>query len=392
MHRLRTTIICNKKQRSIMPIKPHLVRNSVDCRLLYVVGQLGAGGLERQLYFLLQGMDRERYQPAVAVWNFSETDVYVQQIRALGVPLYSLPRPLLPSSQLRNFRRLVKELNPEVVHSYSFYTNIAAWWATLGTDSIAVGAVRSDFVDDKASSGFLLGRLSARWPSKQIYNSFAAAEKARNFRTFFAPRQVFVVQNRLDLQQFQKIPLSTNGPVRILGVGSLLQYKRWDRLLRAALDLKQRDLHFLVEIAGGGPLRESLARQARDLEITDRLRFTGHADDVPGLMAMSTLLAHTSDVEGCPNVVMEAMACGRAVVAMAAGDIPSLVEDGKTGFVVRRGDDAQFVERLATLITNRELCSQMGEASRVKAEREFGLHRLVEETLNAYREAGWRDF
>jgi glycosyltransferase involved in cell wall biosynthesis len=250
--------------------------------------------------------------------------------------------------------------------------------------------VRSDFVDDKASSGFFLGRLSARWPSKQIYNSFAAAEKARNFRTFFAPRQVFVVQNRLDLQRFRKIPLSTNGQVRILGVGSLLQYKRWDRLLRAALDLKQRGLHFLVEIAGGGPLRESLERQARDLEITDRVRFAGHADDVPGLMATSTFLAHTSDVEGCPNVVMEAMACGRAVVAMAAGDIPSLVEDGKTGFVVPRGDDAQFVERLATLITNRELGRQMGEAGRVKAEREFGLHRLAEETLNAYRQAGWR--
>ena len=159
----------------------------MKCRILYLVGQLGAGGLERQLYFLLQGMDREHYQPAVAVWNFSEVDAYVPRVRALGVPLYSLPRPLLPSSKLRNFRRLVKELTPEVVHSYSFYTNIAAWWATLGTDSIAVGAVRSDFVDDKASSGFFLGRLSARWPSKQIYNSFAAAERRGIFGRSLLP-------------------------------------------------------------------------------------------------------------------------------------------------------------------------------------------------------------
>jgi hypothetical protein len=108
----------------------------MKCRILYLVGQLGAGGLKRQLYFLLHCMDRRCYRPAVAVWNFSETDVYVPQIRALGIPLYSLPRPLLPSSKLRNFRRLVKELNPEVVHSYSFYTNIAAWWAMLGTDSM----------------------------------------------------------------------------------------------------------------------------------------------------------------------------------------------------------------------------------------------------------------
>jgi hypothetical protein len=121
----------------------------MKCRILYLVGQLGAGGLKRQLYFLPHCMDRRCYRLAVAVWNFSEVDAYAPRVRAL-VPLYRLPSPL-PSSKLRNFRRLIKELNPEIVHSYSFYTNIAAWWATLGTDSIAVGAARSDFVDDKAS-------------------------------------------------------------------------------------------------------------------------------------------------------------------------------------------------------------------------------------------------
>ena len=326
------------------------------------------------------------YRPAVAVWNFSEADAYVPQIRELGVPLY-----LLPSSKMRNFRRLVRELNPEVIHSYSFYTNIGAWWAALGTRSIPIGAVRSDFVDDRRSSGFLLGRLSARWPRKQIYNNFVAAERARNSRSFFAPSQVFVVRNGLDLTRFQKTPLSMNGQVRILAIGSLLQYKRWDRLLRAASNLKQRGLDFLVQIVGGGPLRDSLERQARGLEITDRVKFTGHADDIPGVMATSTLLAHTSDVEGCPNVIIEAMACGRAVVATDAGDIPFLVDNGKTGFVVPRDDDVKFAERLATLITNRDLCRQMGEAGRAKAEREFGLGRLVDETLAAYRAAGWRD-
>jgi glycosyltransferase involved in cell wall biosynthesis len=88
---------------------------------------------------------------------------------------------------------------------------------------------------------------------------------------------------------------------------------------------------------------------------------------------------------------MEAMACGRAVVAMDAGDIPHLVEDGKTGFVVRRGDDATLVARLITLITDWQLCQSMGEASRARAEREFSLDRLVSETLAAYKAAGWKD-
>ena len=62
------------------------------CRLLYVVGQLGTGGLERQLYYLLQAMDRQRYLPVVVVWNYKEDDVYVRQVQELGVHVLALPK------------------------------------------------------------------------------------------------------------------------------------------------------------------------------------------------------------------------------------------------------------------------------------------------------------
>jgi hypothetical protein len=61
----------------------------MNCRLLYIVGQLSVGGLEHQLYYLLQAMDRERYRPGVVVWNLCETDVYVPRFRALGIPLHA---------------------------------------------------------------------------------------------------------------------------------------------------------------------------------------------------------------------------------------------------------------------------------------------------------------
>lgn len=360
------------------------------CRLLYLVGQLGPGGLERQLCYLLRAMDRERYKPAVAVWNYCEKDIYVPQIRTLGVPLHSFSGISSAAAKLRAFRRMVRQLAPQVVHSYTFYTNFAAYWGVWGTQAVALGSVRSDFTSDKKSAGFWLGRLSARWPRNQIANSFSAAEVAQRSHSVFVPQRLSVVRNALDLERFRSMPPSPGGRVCIIGVGSLLPVKRWDRLLWAALALKRSGFDFLVRIVGDGPLRWSLKQQAQDLGVADCVGFIGHSDGIPGLLADATFVVHTSDTEGCPNVVMEAMGCGRAVVATDAGDVPSLVQDGKTGFVVRRGDDATLVERIATLITNRDLCRHMGEAGRTMAERAFGLDRLVSETLAAYQAAGWR--
>jgi glycosyltransferase involved in cell wall biosynthesis len=363
----------------------------MECRLLYLVGQLHTGGLERQLCYLLRAMDRERYKPAVVAWTYCEGDIHVPPIRALGVPFYYFPRTLSAAAKLRAFRRLVRELRPEVVHSYSFYTNFAAYWGARGIHIIALGSVRNDFTLDKESAGSWLGRLSARWPHNQICNSSAAAETARRSQSHFVPRRLYVVRNGLDLERFRSFPMATERPVCILGVGYLLPYKRWDRLLTAALELKQRGFDCLIRIAGDGPLRQDLEKQAQDLGVAGRVEFIGHTDDIPSLLADATFLVHTSDNEGCPNAVMEAMACGRAVVATDAGDVPSLVEDGKTGFIVHRGDTTTLVERIMRLITDRELCRCMGEAGRAKAEGEFAMDRLVEETLAVYRQAGWQD-
>lgn len=358
---------------------------------LYVVGQLGAGGLERQLYLLLRTMDRLRYRPAVVVWNFSEEDVYVSRIRELAVPLYSFSQIRPPIAKLFALRQLVKQTRPQVVHSYSFYTNVAAWSGTIGTRAIAIGAVRSDFEWAKNGNGPVLGKLSACRPENQIFNSFASATQAQTSRSVFAPRRCFVVPNGIDLEQFAAKAAPSPGKIRILGVGSLLPVKRWDRLLVAASEVKRGGADFIVKIAGDGPLRHRLQDQAQELEVADRVEFLGHRKDIASLLEESSFLIHPSESEGCPNVVMEAMACGRPVIATDVGDVRRLIDEGKTGFVVRSGDDAILAQRMITLLNNSELRRCMGEAGQAKAKREFGLDCLVRETLAVYRAAGWRD-
>ena len=359
------------------------------CRFLYVIGQLTAGGSERQLYLLLKGMDRERYLPHVVVWRYRETDAFVSPLQKLGVTLHAMPQDANGAVKLAAFCRLAKQLMPEVIQSYSFYTNFAAWFASLTAGSLALGAVRSNFFNDLVASGRLLGRLSGRWPQTQIYNNYAAAESVRAGGGSFVPKRILVVPNGLDLERFSVQPLPATKRFRILGIGSLIPLKRWDRLLRVAKRLKDCGHDFQIEICGNGPLKASLVDQAKKFGLQETVSFQEYSADIPGKLSQAHLLVHTSDVEGAPNVVTEAMAARRAVIATAVGDVPRIVKQGETGFVVEPGDEDQLLARIQLLVEDRALCDRMGAAARKYAEQNFGLQQLVERTLDAYAAAGW---
>lgn len=363
-------------------------KNSGRSRFLYVVGQLGLGGLERQLYYLLASLDHARYRPAVVIWNLNRRDKYYRDFEALQIPIYGFPADWAPFSKLKALRTLVRQIAPEVIHSYGFHTNFAAFYAARGTGAVAIGSLRGDFVRARREGGTFRGALNAKWPDCHISNSRASADSVVGP---FRPKRVFVVRNALDLKNFKCVGGTFNKRGYVAAVGSLLPVKRWDRLLRVVRALKPvvgEAVRF--QIAGDGPLRPDLEKLACDLGISEVIEFRGAVHDIPAFLSGAKFLVHTSESEGCPNAVMEAMACGLPVVAMEAGDIPWLVEDGRTGFVVSQGDETLFIERISQLLDDNELCIRMGLATCEKAQREFSLERLVSGTLMAYRSAGWR--
>lgn len=365
---------------------------AVRCRLLYVVGQLRLGGLERQLYYLLTNLNQARYCPGVVVWNLNHNDKYYKDIEALTIPLYGFPPEWSFLAKLKALRALTRQLRPEVIHSYGFYTNFAVAYAAWATKTLAIGSRRSEYNPRKRRRGGVKRLLNAKWPAFHIVNSTPSADAANCALSLFTSRHVVTVRNALDLNQFTCVSEASEKRGYVAAIGSLMPVKRWDRLLRVARNLKNvlgEDIRF--QLAGDGPLRPALDKLADDLGVSKIVEFRGAIHDIPAFLSGAKFLVHTSQSEGCPNVVMEAMACGLPVVAMETGEIPYLVEDGKTGFVVRQEDEATFAKHVSLLLSNDGLCLKMGEAAREKAKREFTLERLVSETLAAYRVAGWRD-
>lgn len=357
--------------------------------MLFLAPQLGVGGLERQLFGLLGSLDRDRYRPGVVVWNYDQSERYVGELRALGVPVMGIPQGSR-WVKLRALRRLIADLEPEVVHSYSFYTNVLAAYACRNTPALAVGSMRGDFEHDLEGSGAVLRRLSARFPRHQICNSWRAAQNVARAAGPFVPRDLRVVPNGVDLTAFSPAPRTGAGPVTVAGVGTLSELKNWAVLIPLVAGWATEGIDARVRIAGDGPQRAALAAEIHRLGIERSFELVGQVDDIAGFLADADLLVHVSTREGTPNVVLEAMAAGRPVVAFDSGDMRRLVDDGVSGYVVPLGAVDELDARLRLLVADDAERARMGRAARQGAEA-FSVASLADRVLAAYTAFGWHD-
>jgi glycosyltransferase involved in cell wall biosynthesis len=188
------------------------------------------------------------------------------------------------------------------------------------------------------------------------------------------PDRVHVLLNGIDADEFHRRPEAAKGVRESLGVGPsdivlgavgrLERQKRFDVLLEAVKLLLPKRPNLRLLIAGEGSLKRQLAMQIEQLGIADQCRLLGHCADISQLYQAFDVLVQSSDYEGTPTVVVEAMAMETPVVATEAGGTRELVQDGVHGLIV----PLRNPQALAAAI-ERTLDDRVGTAARVRAAR-----------------------
>jgi len=202
------------------------------------------------------------------------------------------------------------------------------------------------------------------------------------------PGRVELVYHGLDLSRFGDPGERTSGnrgddparPVTILSVGRLVEKKGTDVLLEALARLP-KGLHWRLVHAGGGPLKERLAKRAQALRIDGRVQWRGARtqaellDDyrAADLFALASRVARDGDRDGLPNVLAEAQSQGLACVATRISGIPELVEDGRTGLLVAPEAPDELARALAALIADPARRRALGAAGRARVAGRFAL-------------------
>ena len=175
------------------------------------------------------------------------------------------------------------------------------------------------------------------------------------------------------------------GEIAIGAVGRLEPQKRFDVLIDAVARLGRRRRVKLF-IVGDGSLRETLSRQAAALGVDTACEFLGHRDDIVRLHHAFDLFVQSSDYEGTPNAVLEAMALETPIVATDAGGTSDLIRDRVHACVVPCGDASTLADAVERTLSDPAGAMTRAHAARTRIEEDLSFERRTRTLESIYED------
>lgn len=357
--------------------------------VIHAIETGGPGGAEQMMVHLAAGLGSE-YRSEAALIRDSWLGSALER---RGIPLTMVNGGFGGSlSTLRNLVRLIREKRATILHTHEFFMNTIGLFASKLTDVPLVATVHGKNYYAERFRRRLAYRLLGKYAGQVV----AVSEDVKGFlanRVEIPESRIRVVSNGVPVDEERSTEklsklresLGLNGHVWVVGtVGSLYPVKGHKYLIDAAGHAIRRCQDMIFVIVGRGGLREELEAQARNLGIFPHMRFLGHREDVRDLLYLFDVFVLPSLSEGMPLALLEAMAAGLPAVATRVGGVQDVLQDGKTGFLVPAGEPLALADRIMTLLQDRVLAKEMGEAARQVVTRRFSVSRMVDDYKEIY--------
>ena len=304
--------------------------------------------------------------------------------------------PLAPRTEMDlgaawRLSRLIKQLRPDIVHAHDPHgVAMAAMALSMTTQLVKPPLVAARRVDFR-----LRGSTLSRWKYRQVDLFICASEAIRKLLIAdgVPAERTVTVHEGIDLGRADAAPraklheelwLPHHAPL-VGNVAALVPHKGQRHLIEAAALVVRQVPDARFVIAGEGELRPALERAIREHRLEKHVLLCGFRPDVLSLHKAFDIFVMSSVTEGLGTSLLDAMACGKPVVATTAGGIPEVVVDGETGFLVPPRDHEGMAAALVKLLRDEDLRQRMGNAGLARARRRFSAERMVQETLRVYR-------
>jgi glycosyltransferase involved in cell wall biosynthesis len=379
--------------------------------ILYVENSPEIGGGNRSLLLILDHLDRTRFTPLVVV---PDNGPMVDELQQRSISYRTIPKIwpqkfwLFPYFKVvREYAELIREQHIDLVH-----VNDIAAYLWLG-DALkkrpvpTVSHVRFPYTE----TGLAYLAKHTKWPDLFVYNSYAMEKDLGGLVDIYMPgARKTVLHNALDTEYFKprnnitalkgSFGITQEKPVVTI-IANFTPAKDHETFLRMAEKVirKVPDAQFILaglDVLFEGKREAELKQLANTLGIAQSTHFIGFVKEIPDLVASSDVVVCTSNIETFGRCVMEAMSCGKPVVASNVGGIPEIIVSRQVGELVEPGDDAGFAEAVVRYLADENLYRSTAAYARQHVVRHFSvdshikkLNELYYDTLkDAYENTG----
>lgn len=356
-------------------------------RVAHIVPSLGPGGAERMAVHITKGLDHERFEVAVvSIWHrvgcdleglLDNSEVKVQYLgKGWGF-------------DWRTYHRLygvLQDFRPDIVH-----THLTVLRYALPLFLLRRGASKWLHTVNNVAECEVESR--ARWIQRFAFKHgvlpvAVSKEVAFSLRRLYGIQQCKVIWNcvpvdlyaspRTARREWRAREGFSECAVLFVCVARFAQQKNHTLLLKAFAQGPARDPNAHLVLVGEGELCGRLEEEAKNLGLAGRAHFLGLRTDIPDVLGAMDVFILSSDWEGSPLCVIEAMASSLPIVSTAVGGVPELFESGKEGLLVQRGDVQGLAHSMTALMKNREYRQSMGRAAAQRARENFDVSRMVQ--------------
>lgn len=368
-----------------------------------------ASGAERLLLMILARLDRERFDPVVVcpedgpLMKLATELAPVAAVESLQARFTWRVDHLIGYLRsfllvIHRFRQKVLSIKPDLIHANSIRAGLVATAATFGLKTRVVWHLH-DLLPRHPLSSMIRAFVFLTPRTQMIAVSQAVAD---NFIGVFFPlkRRVRAILNGIDLEKFQpsqtarqeirdEFQLDQAEPV-IGIVGQLTPRKGQLELVRAFAQVLTQIPRATLLIVGAPLFNRDeeyaalLKKTAQELGMAERVRFTGARSDVAAVMQALDLLVINSSAEPFGLVAVEAMACGTPILAAASGGIPEIIEHGRNGWLIPRGDEQALAGAVVHLTCQPALTAELAEQGEIHVASHFSAERYLSELQAFY--------
>jgi glycosyltransferase involved in cell wall biosynthesis len=357
------------------------------------------GGPEKQIIEHLKRLNQNRYNGwLVSFLEGRKENEMLQVARREGLNNCAIPTACpIDGRSLFKLLKLIRQLEADLICVHGYKACVMGWWVGKKANIPVLAFSRGDTGENRKVVFYewlerrFLAKLEGIIAVSEGQKRLLEAKGLRKKNIWVVQNAIAIDAHALELSSERKIEVFHQFGIPqaaklVVSAGRLSPEKGHRYLLEAIARLKKEERKYYFMFCGEGPCRADLEKQSEGLGISDQCHFPGFSRALPEILSAMDLLVLPSLSEGLPNVVLEAFASGKPVVASAVGGVPEIVANEVNGLLVPPQRPDLLSAAIDRILSNPELGKTMGLAGYSKVKSSFTFEAQTEQLEERYNQ------